>query len=60
MSDGMKAFVDFLHENKDNPRIIKNSEKFFQMAHTLHEVESVGMRVDVDSVKEACRLIMEG
>lgn len=60
MSDAMKAFVDFLHDNKENPRVVKNSEKFFQMAEALHAVENVGMKVDTESVVEACKLILEG
>lgn len=60
MSDAMKAFVDFLHDNKENPRVIKYSDKLFDMAHAMQQAESVGIVLDPESVVEACNAILEG
>ena len=59
MTKAMMAFVDFLHENKENPRIIAHYEQYFELAHTLHEAESVGFVLDPESVVDACKLILE-
>lgn len=60
MSTAMKTFIDFLHENKDNPRVILHCEKLFNIAHAMHEAEDVGLILDPDSVTEACERILEG
>ena len=60
MSQAMTVFIDFLHRNKNNPKVILYCEKLFNIAHAMHEAESVGLILDPDSVEEACERILEG
>ena len=58
MSQAAIKFFDFLHENKNNPRIIHHYDELFKFASAIRQAEECGFIIDPDSVVEACERIL--
>ena len=58
MSQAAIKFFDFLHENKDNPRIIHHYDELIKLATAIHQAEDCGFVIVPDSVVEACERII--